>query len=214
MKFILVIALAIFSMSSYASKNLLLHCLAKEEERLHKNKDQSALYRLNQNFLNELSSNNDIAIKKNFIDEICSNKSLSPSIEFLRILLIYEQDIYDLSLSKVDNSMRPYKMGYIYEFQKQVPHLLFSYISGIEAETPEPNCFRTAISELGYFSDKIKYLEDEIEMHKILSDKPKLHAIFKKLKDFKKIKKACDKKYSDRLKLIEEKNQKAKTLKN
>ncbi|MDO9183687.1 MAG: hypothetical protein Q7U04_14835, partial [Bacteriovorax sp.] len=96
----------------FASSNLILQCLAKEETQLHKEKSQGVLYRLNQDFINELASSNDIALKKNFVDEICNSKTLSPTVGLLRLLLLKESDIYDLSLSEVDPTMRPFKMGY------------------------------------------------------------------------------------------------------
>jgi hypothetical protein len=209
MKLIFLLFILLFSFEINAKANLLLQCLAKEEEKLHIAKDQSALYRLNQNFLNELASNNDISIKKNFVDEICNQKKGSPSVEFLHLLLIKESDIYDLSLSEVDGTMRPFKMGYINEFQKQVPHLLIAYLSGLQSEVEDPNCLNNAIPEIKILTEKIKYLEEEISMHQIVSDKKKIETIFKKLKNFKEIKNNCLRKEQKKLKLIKEKNKKS-----
>ena len=214
MKTLIILLLIISSTEIYAKSNLLLQCLAKEEEKLHKKKDQSALYRLNQNFLNELASNNDIAIKKNYVDEICGKPSYSPSVEFLHLLLIKESDIYDLSLSGVDNSMRPYKMGYINEFQKQVPHLLISYISGLQAETSDAHCLNKAIPEIPYFVEKIKYLEDEISIHQLMNNKQKIENIFKKLRNIDRIISKCNLEADNKLKAILEKNQKTRGPKN
>lgn len=196
--------------NAICARNLLLECLAKEEENFHKQKAQGALYRLNQNFLNELSTNNDITIKKNFIDEICHSKTESPSVGFLRLLLVKEEDIYDLSLSNVDPSMRSFKMGYINEFQKQVPHLLISYLTGISSEQKGANCLLKAIPEISFFTEKIKYLEDEISIHQIMKDKKKINAIFSKLKTMKTIQEKCEKENREALDLIEKKNQKAR----
>jgi hypothetical protein len=60
MKFILIAIFILSSTEIYGKANKLLQCLAKEEEKFHKKKVQNALYRLNQTFLNELASNNDI----------------------------------------------------------------------------------------------------------------------------------------------------------
>jgi len=119
-----------------APKNLLLSCLAREEELFHKKKLQNALSNLNQTFLNEVAMNDDITLKKNFIDSICNNKEESPSLAFLHLLLMKEGDIYDLSLAQTENSMKAFKMGHIEEFQKQVPHMLIEYISKRQAELP------------------------------------------------------------------------------
>lgn len=213
MKVLYTLIFLLFSLEISAKANLLIQCLAKEEEKMHKLKDTGVLYRLNQSFLNELATNNDISIKKNYVDEICSDKSKSASIGFLRLLLIKEEDIYDLSLSETDSSMRPYKMGYINEFQKQVPHLLVSYITGLQAEIEDAHCLTKSIPEINYLTEKLKYLEEEISIHQIISDKKKIDNIFKKLQNFKKIKDTCNKKSQILKNKLMEKNKNARSLK-
>lgn len=188
--FSIIVALS-YGTQILAAPNLLLQCLAKEESLLHKEKSQSVLYRLNQEFINELASTNDIALKKNFIDEICDSKKHSPSVGLLRLLLIKESEIYDLSLSGVDPSMRPFKMGYINEFQKQVPRLFIQYISGLQSEMDTPNCLAKAIPEITFFTERLKYLEEEISTHEVLSNKKKIDTIFNKLLSIKQIKEKC-----------------------
>lgn len=175
--------------NAFAKVNPLLQCLAKEEERLHK-KAPDALFRLNQEFINELASANDITLKKEYIDEICTAKKHSPSVGLLKLLLLKESEIYDLSLSEVGQSMRPFKMGYINEFQKQVPRIFFSYLSGLQSEMATPHCMEKNIPELVGFSEKIKYLEEEISMDRIVNDK-QITAIFKKLEGIVDIKAKC-----------------------
>jgi hypothetical protein len=192
---ILFILLYFISVSVFAKDNLLLHCLAKEEEKLHQEKSQTILYRLNQNFINELSTSNDIAIKKNFVEEICGPQAkFPPSVGLLRLLLLNESDIFDLSLSGVDPSMRSYKMAYIREFQKQVPHFLISYLAGVQAEMPDAHCLTNAIPEIAAFNERLKYLEEEITIHEILSQKSKINAIFTKLLNIKAISENCQRK--------------------
>lgn len=191
--FILFVLLGLLSSDIYAAPNLLLQCLAKEETALHKEKSQGALYRLNQDFLNELASSNDITLKKNFVDEICASKKHSPSVGLLRLLLLKESDIYDLSLSEVESSMRTLKMAYFNEFQKQVPRLFVSYISGLQAEMPTAHCLDKAIAELNFFNERLKYLEEEVSIHEVMKDKKKIDAIFTKLEKLSSIRKACEK---------------------
>jgi hypothetical protein len=205
------VMLALLSTSEiYAAPNLLLQCLAKEETALHKEKFQGALYHLNQDFLNELASSNDIALKKNYIEEICSAKKHSPSVGLLRLLLIKENDIYDLSLSEVDASMRPFKMGYINEFQKQVPHLFVQFIGGLQAEMATPHCLERAIPEIKLFNERLKYLEDEMSAHEMIKDKTKIERIFTKLQSLKEIKAKCAAEAKNKQKVLEEKVQKQK----
>lgn len=187
------------SSESLAAPNLLLQCLAKEEEKLHKKETQNALFRLNQEFVNELASSNDINLKKNYVDSICNSKDYSPSVGLLRMLLMKEHEIYDLSLSGVDASMRPFKMGYINEFQKTVPRMFIQYLSGLQSELATPDCLENAIPELQGLNEKIKYLEEELSTHQLITQKNKIDIIFTKLKKFNEFKKKCalEKKRSD-----------------
>lgn len=188
----LILTLAIGNSAEiYAAPNMLLQCLAKEEERLHKKEQQNALFRLNQDFVNELASSNDINLKKNYVDQICHSSEYTPSVGLLRMLLIKEHELYDLSLSGVDASMRPFKMGYINEFQKQVPRIFIQYLSGLQSELATADCLEKAIPELEGFSEKIKYLEEELSTHQLITQKGRIDNIFKKLKNFDAIKKKC-----------------------
>lgn len=180
-----------YSAEIYAAPNLLLQCLAKEEELLHKKETQNALFRLNQEFVNELASSNDITIKKNYVDEICRSKSYSPSVGLLRLLLMKEHELYDLSLSGAPANMRPFKMGYINEFQKQVPRIFIQYLSGLQSELATPDCLEKAIPELVGFSEKIRYLEEELSTRALITQKNKIDSIFIKLRNFSEIKKKC-----------------------
>lgn len=203
--FLLLTVALLYGTQIYAAPNLLLQCLAKEESRLHKGKNQGVLYRLNQEFINELASSNDIALKKNFIDEICQSKTHSPSVSLLRLLLLKESDLYDLSLSEVDPSMRPFKMGYINEFQKQIPRLFIGYLSGLQAEMATPDCLIKAIPELAVFNERLKYLEEELSTHDVISDKKRIEKIFSKLEKRNEIEKACQKKAQLTLKKMQKK---------
>jgi hypothetical protein len=177
-----------------AGTNPLLHCLAKEENELHKEKNTGPMYRLNQEFINELATSNDINLKRIYIDEICQSKKHSPSVALLRLLLLKEADIYDLSLSGVDPSLKSFKMNYINEFQKQVPRILIQFLSSLQAEMATPHCLEKAIPELKDFNDKLKYLEEDLSTHEVLKDKKKIESIFLKLQDLQKIKLACEEK--------------------
>ena len=175
----------------FAADNLILQCLAKEEAQFHKDKVQGIVYRLNQEFINELATSNDSALKKNYVDEICHSSKHSPSVGLLRMLLLKESDIYDLSLSAVDPAMRPFKMSYIKEFQKQIPRLFIQYISGLQAEMATPDCLTKAIPELVFFNERLKYLEEEMSTHEVMRDKNKILNIFVKLQNINSIKANC-----------------------
>ncbi|MBC7430171.1 MAG: hypothetical protein H7336_16275 [Bacteriovorax sp.] len=205
---LILIAIIGYSAEIFAAPNLLLRCLAKEEEKLNKRNTQNALYRLNQEFVNELASSNDIMLKKTYVDEICNSRTYSPSVGLLRLLLMKEHELYDLSLSGVDISMRPFKMGYINEFQKQVPRMFIQYLSGLQSEMATPDCLEKNIRELEGFNEKIKYLEEELSTHQLITQKNKINTIFLKLKNFNEYKAKClaEAKNSGKFKLKKKQN--------
>jgi hypothetical protein len=92
--------------------------------------------------------------------------------------------------------MRPYKMAYIRELLKQVPHFFVSYLAGLQVEMTNPKCLTQAIPEIAELNERLKYLEEEVSMHEILSQKSKIEKIFNKLKNIKQIKIDCEKKTS------------------
>lgn len=188
---LILIATLGYSAEIYAAPNLLLRCLAKEEEKLNKKPTQNALYRLNQEFVNELATTNDINFKKVYVDQICNSPEYSPSVGLLRLLLLKEHELYDLSLSTVDTAMKPFKMGYIDEFQKQVPRMFINYLSGLQSELATPYCLEQNIVELKGFNESIKYLEENLTTHQLITQKDKIDSIFKKLKGFSQLKSKC-----------------------
>ena len=54
-----------------------------------------------------------------------------------------------------------------------------------------PHCLEENIKELAGFSEKLKYLEEEMSTHQIIKQKSKLESIFKRLKDIPAIKVKC-----------------------
>ena len=56
---------------------------------------------------------------------------------------------------------------------------------------PDAHCLNKAIPEIGAFNERLKYLEEEITIHQILSKKTSIDSIFTKLLDIDKIKRNC-----------------------
>lgn len=171
--------------------NELLICLAKEEESLHKKKSQSALYHLNQIFINEIASANDIAINKKYLPEVCQNKEYSPSVAFLRLLLLKNKEIYELNTSGKGSELHLFLTGRIDEFQKMIPQIFIQYISLLQQELATPHCLENAINEIKAFNQKFKHLEAELSFREIVSEKSTIENIFKKLLKYHEIKKNC-----------------------
>lgn len=189
----LLLSMAIsFAPKVFAKENLLLQCLAKEEEFIIKTRAPLAYAKLNQELVNELASSNDIMIKQKYIDEICRTKTSHPSVHLLKTLLINENQIYDLNFTDVPDSLKLFKLGYINEFQKQVPRIFTQFVSGIQAEMPTPDCLEKYIPELKVFNEKMKYLEDESGTIKQIKNTKQIEKIFDRLKDIKELKQKCN----------------------
>ncbi len=174
----------------WAKTNPLIRCLAKEEASFHAKKIQNAYSVLNQSFINEFASNNDISLKPQYIDELCS-KNKGMSLYLLELLLTKETEIYDLQSVRENAQLSNYKSGFIQEFQKQVPHLLIAFIGNIKIELDDPYCINKVIPEIGFFEERMKYLEEEISIHEVFNDKNKIKRIFTKLNNFEALKKSC-----------------------
>jgi hypothetical protein len=59
---------------------------------------------------------------------------------------------------------------------------------------PDAHCLTNAIPEIAAFNERLKYLEEEITIHEILSQKSKINAIFTKLLNIKAISENCQRK--------------------
>lgn len=180
--------------------NRILQCLAKEEERIIKNKLDFSIAKLNQELVNELAASNDIMIKDSYVDDICEHPFYSPSVNLLRLLLIKENEIYDLTFDNMERAQKEFKLSYIADFRKQVPNIFVTYISSLNAQMPDAYCLQRHVPEIKKFNEKMKYLENEITTKALIQDKKQIDAIFMKLRNVKDIKKLCEKELKRRKK--------------
>lgn len=172
--------------------NRILQCLAKEEEKIIKEKLDFSIAKLNQELVNELAASNDIMIKDSYVDDICEHPYYSPSVNLLRLLLIKENEIYDLSFDDLDRAQKEFKLSYIADFRKQVPNIFVTYVSTLNAQMPDAFCLERHVPEIKKFNEKMKYLENEITTKSLIQDKKQIDAIFMKLRKVKEIKKLCE----------------------
>lgn len=83
--------------------------------------------------------------------------------------------------------------------------MFIQYIAGLQSELATPKCLETAIVELKGFNEKIKYLEEEVTTHQLITQKNKIESIFKKLRNFDSIKKKCADMAAKKLKALKKK---------
>ncbi len=192
--------LVCFGATAAERPNRILQCLAKEEERIIKNKLDFSIAKLNQELVNELAASNDIMIKDSYVDDICEHPFYSPSVNLLRLLLIKENEIYDLTFDNMERAQKEFKLSYIADFRKQVPNIFVTYISSLNAQMPDAYCLQRHVPEIKKFNEKMKYLENEITTKALIQDKKQIDAIFMKLRNVKDIKKLCEKELKRRKK--------------
>lgn len=190
--FILILLVALNAQSqekkSYKS---ILQCLGMEELALHKNKIQGPVYKLNQTLISEVASGNLMQVKREIIENICFAKDFSPSVNFLKNLLIKEKNIYTYDKENV----KIYRLQLVATdaLQQKVPGLFFQYLISLQGLTNHPDCLYREIPEFDYFMKRFRYLQGDLTPQKLLSDKGKIRVIFEKLKSFSKVLSKCNK---------------------
>lgn len=182
-----------FSLSSQAaSKQTLLTCLGKEEATIHKNHLEGPLYTLNQQLINEVINLDEVPIKKQYLDQICSSKSdFSPSVNFLRVLLVEGKKIFDTDSNSNDSTaqMRIYAID---SLTSHSPGIFFAYLSSLQALAKTPACLDKKLPDLALLMDRFRYLETELTVDELLKEKERIHRIFRGLKNLDNILKECE----------------------
>jgi len=194
MKLILITILALFSNSPSwgAAKQTLLTCLGKEEATIHKNHLEGPLYTLNQQLINEVINLDEVPVKKQYLDQICADKSdFSPSVNFLRILLVEGKKIFDTE-SKTGDSSTQMKIYAIESITAHAPGIFFAYLSALQAMAKTPSCLDKKLPDLAFLMDRFRYLETELTVEALLKEKEHIFRIFSGLKNLDAIMKECE----------------------
>ncbi|MEE2744083.1 MAG: hypothetical protein VYD54_09260 [Bdellovibrionota bacterium] len=183
-----------FSLTLKAEKTYqsILQCLGMEEMMLHKKKIRGPIYDLNQKLISEVSSGNLMKVKEDIIKEICLGSDFSPSVNFLRKLLVEGKSIYEFDRDN-EKVFRLQKAA-TETLQQKVPNLFFNYLISLQSLTNRADCLYKAIPEFNYFVQRFRYLQEEINPQKLLSEKGKIEAIFMRLKKIEKVIRKCNKK--------------------
>jgi len=168
----------------------ILHCLAKEEEKIHRQKSEGPLYRLNQYFVSQLAGLTGVKLKDRYFEMIC-HKNRSESLKLLESLLINKSDIFNFKTLSRDSGTQIYQKAEIQTLIDSAPNLFFTYLSGLQAKAKDPKCLEKEIIELKYFMERYMFLEGEIKTETLLDDKIKIQSVFKKLENISAIYKRC-----------------------
>lgn len=171
--------------------NDLIHCLAQEEQKIHKKKYGGPEYRLNQVLINELVSWNDIHLHDHYIRQICSEGSQGPSLSLLKTALLKGQEIFDISFSQQLDGLRAYQIQEVKSFIDRLPKILFQYLAGVQVLAGNPHCFHKEIPEINFFFERFKYLEEHLTVDLLIENKDKLESIFNRLLEIERIIEKC-----------------------
>ena len=163
-----------------------------EELMLHRKKLRGPIYDLNQKLISAVSSGNLMRVKEDIIKEICLGKDFSPSVNFLRSLLLKGQSIYDFD--KENEKVFRLQEAATQTLQQMVPNLFFTYLISLQSLTNRSDCLYKAIPEFNYFIQRFRYLQEDINPQKLLSEKKKISIIFERLKKIEKVIRKCNQK--------------------
>ena len=170
----------------------ILQCLGMEEMILHRKKVRGPIYDLNQKLISEVSSGNLMKVKEGIIKEICLGTDFSPSVNFLRNLLLKGKTIYEFD--RENEKIFRLQKAATETLQQKVPNLFFSYLISLQSLTNRADCLYKAILEFNYFIQRFRYLQEEINPQKLLNEKDKIATIFERLKKIEKVIRKCNKK--------------------
>ena len=167
--------------NAYPSKERLLVCLGREELALHQAKNVGPQYYLNRLFVNELAQRPDLSIKSEYVKEICEDKTFSPSLAFLRALLLRENKIF---FGRRTTSSKQ-------ELVRYARKVFFDYMLRIQFLIDTPDCLTKYIPEYAYFLERYKYLEEDYSEQ--IFAKAQIQEVFNKLQNLDTILNKCSK---------------------
>jgi hypothetical protein len=173
-----------------AESRTLLHCLGNEELTIHKAKREGPVYQLNQLFINELSSFDDITLKGEYIEQVCAPGYFAPSVNLLKLLLLNGKNAFSLRNSGNDG-LAVYKHSLINDFLDRVPHIFFQYLANLQSLAATPKCLQQKIPEVAYFLERYRYLETDFPMERLMADKAKIERVFDRLLKLDEVLKEC-----------------------
>lgn len=184
MKFIYGIFL-LFSFSSWSQSQGILRCLGIEEARMHENKENGPLFHLNQKLISELVQIPGLRINQVDYRRICGQGN--ESLKLLEQILIQGKSLFINTQQGMRKSITD---GMIEDFIISSKEIFLNLISSIQMISPTPHCLNQHIPELPKLLEKIKYLEDEVEIQKIFGNKDL--EILKKIQDYPLYFKNCE----------------------
>jgi hypothetical protein len=166
---LLLLMVIILAPAAYASNPLLI-CLGAEEKRLHRDKNTGPIYDLNQRMTGEMIQIPYVTIHPEDFKTVCGKKSFSPSWKLLELSLRKGKDLFVIP-SSVTGLQRPITQGMIEDYVEDSKEILLNFISAVQIQSPTPDCLLNEMPELNNFFLEIKYLQEDVDIKKIMAGK-------------------------------------------
>ncbi len=112
---------------------------------------------------------------------ICERKPFSESWKLLELSLKKGKSLFVIPES-VSGLQRSITEGMISDYQEVSKETLLTFISQVQTISPTPDCLLEEIPELNKFFIEIKYLQEDVDIKKIMAGKDT--KIFDKIKDY------------------------------
>lgn len=190
MKYLLM--LTFLTIPTWAKPKSLMYCLGQEEQKLHKEKNLSHQYKLNQDVISAMVQlHNKVVLKPKHYKVVCDEKTKSPSFELLRVVLINKNDAF-INLLEEETLHYGVAQKSIDELNQRMIGVFIDYLAAIRAKAPTHNCITDHIPALKPFYEKLLFLQQDLEPKAILSSITDLHEIFIKLEYVDSIYKKCE----------------------
>ena len=177
---LLLLTVLFFAFEARAANRLLM-CLGSEEKRLHQRKDTGPLYDLNQKMTAEMIQIPDVTLPDADFKAVCQGRRFSESWKLLELSLRKGKNLFVIPAS-ITGLQRSITQGMIDDYVETSKEILLGFISQIQTLSPTPNCLLEEIPLLNKFFIEIKYLQEDVDMKKIMAGKDE--KIFEKIKDY------------------------------
>lgn len=196
MIYVSVIVLIYFK--AYAKQDeTFLTCLGKEETALLKlgaKFPNGPVAYLNQQLIQSLAYASSVKLKNQYLQQVCDSKKRSSSLTMLYLLLIHKSDIFIIPQSEDKKDILA--KSNISSLVDDAPYLFFQYLSQLQGVMPHATCLPDNISEIAYFHERFKHLEEDLGPKKLANETDKIMSIFNKLDNLDNIYIRCQKRAS------------------
>lgn len=166
----------------HASPKTFMRCLGTEEAKLHREKKDTPIYKLNQELIHALVQlRSSISLSSAFAKEICS--SSSPSLKMLELILT-EEALLQTSLNKRQNAQYyAIDISSIEQLKQESIFIFINFVAKTQAQLSKPGCLQHYIPELGDFLEKMQFLLENKDPKQILDSLERPKTVFNKLRE-------------------------------